>query len=197
MDSFKAFRKIDNQHGMAMVTILLMIVLVTMMLMMALNISRMEINLAATNRRTTQGLHASDGGSPIGIKTIQDIVTQNALPAGYPATVVVNNATAGGNPTLPDLLEEITSGGGILADDTAVTDPDLTVTALPGQTLQVDIDYEGPASLPGSELDEFAIAYHKKTGGTGCTSGTLYNMDAVSTGVLKTKSQVHTVFYSC
>lgn len=188
---------LKETKGAALITVVLMIVLVTALLMMALNISGIEMNLAATNRRTTQGFQAAGGGPEMAPRVVKDILDQNALPTGYPPTVNTDPKVTGGDPALVDLVEEITTGGGALSNDTAQGEPDLTITALNGQTVRVDIDYEGPATLPGSELEEFAIAYHKKTGGTGCATGTLYNIDGVASGPLSTQSNVGAAYFDC
>jgi hypothetical protein len=128
---------------------------------------------------------------------IKEILEDNALPTGYPATIVLDNTATGGDTGLVDLIEEMATGGGTLSDDTAASNPDLTITALDGQTLQIDIDYEGPATLPGSELTEFGIGYQRKTGGTGCTTGTIYNINVVASGALSTQSNVGSAYFNC
>lgn len=190
---------LKEQKGAALITVVLMIVLVTALLMMALNISGIEMNLASVNRRTAQTLYGGTGAGPeIAPSVIKDILDQNALPTGYPATVVLDNTMTGGDPALLDLVEEITTGGGGLSSDSAKINPDVTITALNGQTILVDIDKEpGSVTLPGSELDEFAIGYHKKTGGTGCTTGFLYDIDTVASGALSTQSNVGSAYFNC
>lgn len=194
-------KKVDipyrNEKGVVLLTIMLMMVLVALIIMMALNISQIESTLASTNRRTTQGIFAAGGGAEIAFPVVQDTLAANGLPTGYPATVAVDTATAGGDVNLADFVEEVASGGGTLADDTAAATPDITVTAMNGQTVLIDVDYEGPATLPGSELEEFGIRYHRKTGGTGCTTGTLYYIDVLSNGPLNSRSNVGSAYYDC
>lgn len=213
-----------------MITIVLMILLVTALLMMALNISGIESNLASTNRRTTQGFQAAEAAIQIANRVIEDTLELNAIPTNppnpattknYPATVVFDcsNSPTLGDKNLHDFVEELRHGGGLLANDSAAGDttykctppplvattdpvapqtrgPDLVVTAL-GHTMQIDIDLEGGVNLPGSELEEFAIAYHKKVSGAGCGSGTLYYIDVVSVGPLNTRSNVGSAYYKC
>lgn len=213
-----------------MITIVLMILLVTGLLMMALNISGIESNLASTNRRTTQGFQAAEAAIQIANQAIQDTLELNAIPTNppnptttknYPATVVFDcsNSPTLGDVNLHDFVEELRHGGGLLANDSAAggttfncvapplaatadpaagqtRGPDLVVTAL-GHTMQIDIDLEGGVNLPGSELEEFAIAYHKKVSGAGCGSGTLYYIDVVSVGPLNTRSNVGSAYYKC
>ncbi|MCG3110797.1 MAG: pilus assembly PilX N-terminal domain-containing protein [Candidatus Manganitrophus sp. SB1] len=191
------FSGLKENRGAALITVVLMIVLVTALLMMALNISGIEMTLSATNRRTTQTFQAAGAGVEIAPTVIKEILEDNALPTGYPATIVLDNTATGGDAGVVDLIEELATGGGTLSDDAAASNPDLTITALDGQTLRVDIDYEGPATLPGSELDEFSIGYHKKTGGTGCTTGTIYNINVVASGPLSTQSNVGSAYFNC
>lgn len=191
------FSCLKENRGAALITVVLMIVLVTALLMMALNISGIEMTLSATNRRTTQTFQAAGAGVEIAPTVIKEILENNALPTGYPATIVLDNTATGGDPGVVDLIEELATGGGTLSDDAAASNPDLTITTLNGQTLRVDIDYEGPATLPGSELDEFSIGYHKKTGGTGCTTGTIYNINVVASGPLSTQSNVGSAYFNC
>lgn len=229
MDS-KLFSFRKNEEGAALITMVLMILLVTALLMMALNISGIESNLASTNRRTTQGLQAAEAGIQIANQVIEDTLELNAVPTNppnpsttksYPATIVFDcsNSPTIGDTGLHDFVEELRSGGGLLANDSASGDttydcaappiaptadpaagetrgPDLVVTAL-GHTMQIDIDLEGTANLPGSELEEFGIAYHKKVSGAGCGSGTLYYIDVVSVGPLNTRSNVGSAYYKC
>ncbi len=179
------------ERGLALVTMLLLLVLVTALGLMALNIGEIESRLAGTNRRTTQSFHAAGGGGEVALPVIRDTLDSYALPTGYPATVAVNSETSGGNPGMPDLLEKLTTG------TVTTTSPDVTVTAFTGQTVRVDVDYEGPATLPGSELEDFASRYHKKTGGTGCGSGNLYYVDSEASGPLNTRSRVGLAYFYC
>ncbi|MBI1822824.1 MAG: hypothetical protein HYR80_01710 [Nitrospirae bacterium] len=196
----KRFSISKNEKGIALIAMMLMIVLMTSLIMMALNISGIEINLASTGRRTTQGMHSAEGGVQIAIPVIQQTLDQNAIPT-FPSSsgVVVDPRNTNGGASLPDFVQEITSGssptGGML--DNAKTNPNLTITSLSGQTIQVDIDYEGPASLPGSELEEQNIGYHKKVAGTGCASGTIYYIDSIANGAMKTQSEVASAYYQC
>lgn len=130
---------------MALISIMLMIVLMTSLLMMALNISSIEINLASTNRRTTQGLHAGEGGADLVIPVVKDTLALNAIPT-YPiaSKVVVNPLNTAGGLSAPDFVREMTSGssptGGL--SDNPKNNPNVTITALTDQTIQVDVDYE-------------------------------------------------------
>lgn len=194
MASSKRSSPLYSPNGAALITTMLIVVLVVALIMMALSISQTESNLASTNRRTAQSFHAAEGGVGITVPVIQDTILQNAVPASYPATVQVDAGTAGGNTALRDFLEEVT---GTSIADTAAATPDLTITALSGQTVQVDVDYEGPANLPGSELEEFAIQYHKKVGGVGCASGTLYYIDSIASDAMQTQSNVGAAYFNC
>jgi len=219
-----------KERGAALITMVLMILLVTALLMMALNISGIESNLATTNRRTTQGFQAAEAAIQIANQAVQDTLELNALPTNppnpsttknYPATVVFDcsNSPTLGDENLHDFVEELRNGGGLLANDSAKGDtiydctappivatadpaagrtrgPDLVVTAL-GHTMQIDIDLEGTVNLPGSELEDFSIAYHKKVSGAGCGAGTLYYVDVVSVGPLNTQSNVGSAYYKC
>jgi hypothetical protein len=184
----------EDQSGLALIMMLLM-VLMTSVIMMALNLTGIDSNLALTNRRTTQGFHASESGSEIGIIVLQDTVLQNVIPTYPNSGVVVNPVNTNGTP-FPDFIREMTSGIGSSADSASVN-PNVTITSLTGQTLQVDIDYEGPVTSPGGELDEFGIAHHKKTAGTGCNSGTLYYIDSVASGSMNTQANVLSAYYQC
>lgn len=190
----------ENERGIALVAIMMMIVLMTALLMMALNISGIEINLASTNRRTTQGLHAGEGGADLAIPVVKDTLLQNAIPT-YPSAskVVVNPLNSSGGANSPDFVREMTSGssptGGLL--DNPTTNTNVTITSLTDQTIQVDVDYEGPASLPGSELEEQNIGYHRKSAGTGCASGTVYYINSLATGPMKTQFGMSTAYYHC
>ncbi len=184
-----------GENGFALVTMMLLMVLVTAIILMALNVTEIDSNLASTNRRTTQGFHASESGSEIGIIVLQETLQKNEIPGFSGSGVVVDPTNIAGNALIPDFVEEMTSGSGSSLDSPA--NPDVTITSLSGQVIQVDIDYEGPTSLPGSELEEFGIGYHRKTGGTGCASGTLYYIDTVANGPMNTKSQVGSAYFNC
>lgn len=191
------FSVLKENRGAALITVVLMIVLVTALLMMALNISGIEMTLSATNRRTTQTFQAAGAGVEIAPTVIKEILEDNALPTGYPATIVLDNTATGGDTGVVDLIEEMATGGGTLSDDTAASNPDLTITALSGQTLQIDIDYEGHVTLPGSNEPEFGIGYQRTVGGTGCPSGTIYNINVVASGALSTQSNVGSAYFNC
>ncbi|MGB3942580.1 MAG: hypothetical protein WBK96_13920 [Candidatus Manganitrophaceae bacterium] len=224
-----------NKRGAALITMVLMVLLVTGLLMMALNISGIERELASTNRRTTQGFHTAEGGVGITNQIILDTLEVSAIPKdpptpgiaaikNYPATIVfdcANSATVG-DKTMIDFVEELRNGGGALANDSVIgtlpispcinppfpttadpgvgilRGPDLVINGLNGQTIQVDVDLEeGGISLDGSELEEFGIRYHRKTGGTGCSSGTLYYIDSVATGPMNTRLNVGSAYLDC
>ena len=194
-------QSIENEKGIALIVVMIMIVLVTGFMVMVLDISGVERDLASINQRSIQSFHAAGGGNEIASQVIKDVLEINADPTiakSYPGTVVVASATSGGDTSLNDLVEELRNGGGTLADDTASVAPDLIVTALNNQAINIDIDLEaGGVTLPGSELQEFAIAHHKKVGGTGCTSGNLYSVDTISNGEKNTRANVGTAYFDC
>lgn len=196
MDRSNKYRPRNNEEGVALITVVLVLVLVVAIGIMAFNISEMDSNLASLNRRTTQSFTAAGGGADLANSVILNTMEQNAIPAGYPATVTVTTTDVAGTIGIPDFVERL---DGILGSTprSPVTNPDVTITAMNGQTVQVNIDYEGPASLPGSELDEFGIQYHRKTGGTGCGSGILYYIDSVGLGALNTQAEVMSAYYHC
>jgi len=186
---------------MALVTVMLIMTLVTVLVFMALNVSQIEMSLSATNRRTIQGFHAAQGGLDISFPVLTDTLVTNAV-QNYPSapaspTVFIN--TPATTPASKNLfLQKITTGtwsSGV--NDNVNTNPNLTITAIPGQNISVDIDYEGPVSPPGSGLDDFGGRYHKLTGGTGCSTGTLYYVDALANGPMKSQSETVGSYYSC
>lgn len=196
-------KHLKSERGIALVIVVVMIALVSGLMVMALDISGTERNLAISNQRTVQSFHAAGGGNEISNQVIKDALELNAIPTvpkGYPATVVVDtsNSTTIGQPAIPDFIEELRNGGGVFVNDTAKDSPDLIVTVLNNQTIQVDIDLEaGSVMLPGSELQEFAAEHHKKVGGTGCAEGALYSVDTVSLGQRNTRSNVGTAYFDC
>lgn len=199
MDS-KVAAPLENERGMALISIMLMIVLMTSLLMMALNISSIEINLASTNRRTTQGLHAGAGGADLVMPVIRETLALNAIPT-YPTAskVVVNPLNTAGGLSAPDFVREMTSGssptGGLL--DNPENNPNVTITALSDQTIQVDVDNEGPVSRTGSELEEQNIGYHRKSAGTGCPTPTAYYINSLAIGPMKTETGTSLVYLHC
>jgi len=192
-------QNIKNEKGVALLLVLFVIVMVTALITMGLNMSGMERNIASINQRTIESFHAAGGNTETSNQLIRDTLEDNALPTDYPAAVVVDPATAGGDPALPDLVEELRSGGGLLANDSVYDPtPDLLITSFNDQTIRVDIDKEkGKIMMPGSEMLDFAIEHHKKTGGTGCASGSLYSISAVSEGGHNTNAKVGSAYYSC
>ncbi len=191
-------RYYKNEKGVALLIVLVVIIMVTGMMAMVLNISGTERNMAANNQRTTESFFAAGGSTAVSNRVIKDTLELMDIPTGYPGTVVVDSLTAGGNPTLPDFVEELRNGGGVLANDSTDNVPDLVVTAMTGQNIAIDIDWEaGGVQLAGSELQEFGIAHHKKAGGTGCASGNIYTVDTVSLGSLNTRSNVGSAYFDC
>lgn len=196
-------QNIKSEKGVALLVVMVMTVMVTGLITLVLDMSGMELNIASINRRTIESFQSAGGNTETANQVIRDILELNDLPnviKNYPASVLLDPATAGGDSGLPDLVEELRSGGGVLAND-SVDDavPDLLITGYNGdQTIRIDIDKEkGQVTLPGSELLDFAIAPHKKTGGTGCSSGALYRINTVSEGGKKTNSNIGSAYYSC
>jgi hypothetical protein len=175
---------------------LLLLFLASAIGLMVLTIGETESQLASTNRRTTQTLHGAGGGADTATSVIRTVVETNALPTGYPSSVAVDASNTAGNAAIPDFVEELTGGPG--GTDTVQSTPDITMAGLfPGQTVRVDVDYAGNVSLPGSEVEEFAAGYHKKTGGAGCSSGSLYYVDSQAQGILRTQSRVGQAYFIC
>lgn len=192
---------LNNEQGIALVVVMIMIVMVTGLMMMVLGGSGIERNLASINQRSIQSFHAAGGGSEIATQVIKDALELNDDPTiakNYPSTVLLDSSSAGGNTALNDFVEELRNGGGVMANDTASVAPDLIVTALNKQLMNIDIDLEaGGLTLPGSEIQEFAIAHHKKIGGTGCPSGNLYAVNTISLGEKNTRANVGTAYFDC
>ncbi|HEX7124974.1 MAG TPA: hypothetical protein VF406_04255 [Thermodesulfobacteriota bacterium] len=188
-------RRPARRRGVALITILLMLFLAAAIGLMVLTVSETESQLASTNRRTTQTLHGAGGGADTAIPVIRSVVDANAIPS-FPASVEVDTSNTTGNAAIDDFVEELTGGPG--GDDTVQSKPDITLAGVfPSQTVRVDVDYAGQVSLPGSEVEEFAAGYHKKTGGAGCASGSLYYVDSLSQGVLRTQSRVGQAYFMC
>ncbi len=196
-------QNIKNERGIALMVVMVMIVMLTALTTLVLDMSGMERNIASINQRTIESFQSAGGNTETSNQIIRDALELNDLPnvvKNYPASVVLDPATAGGDPGLPDFVEELRNGGGILANDSVYDAvPDLLIVGYNGdQTIRVDIDKEkGQVTLPGSELLDFAIAHHKKTGGTGCPSGALYRINTVSEGGNKTNAKVGSTYYSC
>lgn len=192
---------LNNEQGIALVVVMIMIVMVTGLMMMVLGGSGIERNLASINQRSIQSFHAAGGGNEIATQVIKDALELNDDPTiakNYPSTVLLDSSSAGGNTALNDFVEELRNGGGVMANDTASVAPDLIVTALNKQLMNIDIDLEaGGLTLPGSEIQEFAIAHHKKIGGTGCPSGNLYAVNTISLGEKNTRANVGTAYFDC
>ncbi len=196
-------QNIKNEKGVALMIVMVMIVMVTALVTLVLSLSGMERKMASINQRTIESFQSAGGNTETSNQVIRDILELNDIPniiKNYPASVVLDSATGGGDPGLPDLVEELRNGGGVLANDSVYDAvPDLIITGFNGsQTIRVDIDKEkGQVILPGSELLDFAIAHHKKTGGTGCSSGALYRITTVSEGGNKTNAKIGSAYYSC
>jgi len=199
--SIKNRTVLKNEKGIALIIVMLMIFMMTGLMVMVLGMSGVERNLASINQRSIQSFHAAGGGTEIASQVIKDTLELNVDPTigrNYPGTVIVDSESSGGDTTLNDFVEELRSGGGILANDTASEAPDLIVTALNNQVMNIDIDLEaGGVTLPGSEIQEFAIGHHKKVGGTGCPSGNLYSIDTISLGEKNTRANVRTAYFNC
>jgi|GEM_PF-7071605 len=200
---------LQNENGFVLVITMMVGLLTTLLLLLGLGVTNVELRSSYVGKQTTQGREASVSGIEFSARLIQAAV-EDGLPAPPPADgICPASVVICFDPVNKDLLAEIqniTFGNTFATDkpldrittegETLSATPDILLTALNDQTIRVDIDYEAEYTVTGSALEGGAERYSRTVLGAGCGTGSIYYIDSAAVGQ-KATSTVHGAYYSC
>jgi four helix bundle protein len=177
---------ITNEKGAILITMLLLMVIVTLLGVIAINTSTIDIQITGHSKREALALQGAEAGIDLSIPIIESTLAMGQLST---STTTVSTAfifssgsgsgygTAGATLDTVSLSTEIT-GGSDYNTDTAAASPDIAITDLKGVDVNVDIDRLYSYALAGGSL-EFASGYEGAGAGAGGGGvGILYGIDS-------------------
>jgi Tfp pilus assembly protein PilX len=181
-----------DQSGVALLTVLLLLVGMTIIGLGAMTMSGFGSRIAGFGRTAESGTNAAEACVGTGVKIIQDTIDQGTMPGAYLSTANPTGPVPVGNgPTLQsEILGQLDNN-----PDTAQGAPNFTQT-INGFTVNGDIDRLYAAPKAGGAL-QFASGYEGT--GTGAAGGGVdiyYRIDCVSTNAANTSSRIVAV-YAC
>lgn len=177
----------NNEKGTILVTMLILMVIVTLIGVLAINTSTVDIQISGNLKRSSTALASAEAGIDLAIPIIEStlssgqlttspttITTAMSFPYGFVSSASLDTSDAVG------LGAEIT-GGQDYHTDTASTGTDIAITNLNGVAVNVDIDRLYSYALAGGSL-EFASGYEGVGAGAGGGGiGILYGIDSQGT----------------
>lgn len=140
-------KTLSEEKGAVLITMLMLLVIITMVGIMAINISTVEIQVAANDKRANIAFEGAEAGIGLAVPVIEGTLQYVLLTPGS-----ITGATYSG-----DAETEILNNQS--ATELAAFNADITVANI-GQAVKVEIDIDRmyPVALPGGAL-EFAAGY--------------------------------------
>lgn len=179
-------KTINNEKGAILITMLLLMVIVTLLGVIAINTSTIDIQITGHSKREALALQGAEAGIDLSIPIIESTLAMGQLStssATVSTTIPSFASGAGGSLDAADTVTlgtEIT-GGTNYYTDTPSSGTDLSITNLNGVGVNVDIDRFYSYALPGGSL-EFAAGYEGVGAGAGGGGvGILYGIDSQGT----------------
>lgn len=160
--------KTENEKGMILITILILMAIITLIGVIAISNSTIDIQISGNTRRASTAFEGAEAGVDLSIPIIENTIASGTLsPTSF--NVSGTAATIDGN-----------LGNEILTDqagtDVVAFDSDISVSNLGGAAVDVDIDRLYSYTIPGGAL-EFAAGYEGiGSGAAGAGVGVLYSI---------------------
>jgi Tfp pilus assembly protein PilX len=140
--------RLRNEEGMILITVILLLAIVTLLGVMAINTSTIDIQIFGNVKRASTAFSGAEAGTDVVVPVIERTIA---------AGVLDPDSIPDGTLDTTNLGNEIT-GGSNYDSDTAAGNPDITITSLGGVEVQVDVDRMYSYNLPGGAM-EFASGY--------------------------------------
>lgn len=158
----KGTTMMKGQQGIAMLTVMMFLFILTVIGIGSLTITGLENRIAGFSRTAEAASAATESCVGTAVNVIQQTLNTGTLPGAFsPIPVTAANAGAAGYGLLQ---QEIMGQRDNDADTTATASADTSVT-IGGYTVNGDIDRLYVAPIPGASL-EFGAAYDKGGGGS-------------------------------
>lgn len=164
------FMKTRNERGFALITILLLMVIVSLIGVIAINTSIIDIQISGNTRRSTTAFQGAEAGADLSIPVIENTIANGTLTPSGTGTIITTLDTE-------NLGTEIL-GGSDYNTDTATANPDVGMNNLNNVVVNVDIDRLYSYEVEGGS-QPFAMGYEGVgMGMAGGGVGILYSIDS-------------------
>lgn len=142
-----------NEEGVILITVLLLMAVVTLLGVVAINTSTVDLQISGNLRRVSEAFSGAEAGTDVVVPVIERTITAGALD---PTTI--DGGTVDSNPLSGISLAAEITGGNDYHEDTASANPDVTLDSLGEVEVNVDVDRMYSYNLPGGAM-EFASGY--------------------------------------
>ncbi len=161
---------LDNERGIILITMLLLMVIISLIGMIAINTSVVDIQISGNLRKGTAAFHGAEAGVDLSIGVIENTIVNGTLTPSGPVGLITSIDTA-------NLGTEIL-GGDDYNTDTPSGSPDVVMNNLNNTTVNTDIDRLYSYQLPGGAA-QFAMGYEGiGAGAGGGGTAVLYRIDS-------------------
>ena len=162
--------KIDNEKGTILITTLILMVIVTLIGIMAINTSTVDIQISGNMRRATTAFEGAEAGVDLGVSVIENTIANAALTPAATGGVITTLDTA-------SLQTEIL-GGSDNNPDTPQASADIGMNNLGGVAVNSDID-RLYSYISSGGASQFAMGYEGiSAGASGGGTVVLYQIDS-------------------
>jgi Tfp pilus assembly protein PilX len=183
----------QDQQGVALLTVMLLMVALTVIGIAALTVTSLENRMAGFERTTESAATAAEACLGTGVQIIQQTIDNAQLPVAFRDDQNPAGPVPAGNAAT---LQQEIMGQSDNNADAATTAPN-TVAVVAGYTVRGDIDRLYAKPKAGGSL-QFAAGYEGTAGGAaGGGVDILYRIDCSATSTLTGSSSRITAVYAC
>lgn len=159
---------LKNEKGAILITMLLLMVIITLIGIIAINISNVDIQISGQTKRVSKAFEGAEAGVELAVPVIENVLADGTFPS-VPSGITLDTANLG---------TEINGGSDYNTDKPSDATPDVKISDLNGVEVKVDIDRLYTFIIPGGAL-EFASGYEGiGAGAAGGGVGVLYRIDS-------------------
>jgi Tfp pilus assembly protein PilX len=197
MEKVTAMKKrLEVQDGIAMLTVMLLMLMLTVLGVAAITVSGLEINMAGMQRSTEAASVAAESGIGTAVNILRQTIDDGSIPAGY---IGGSNPvpTASANPSTGASLADEINGRSDNDADSVTASPDLVLPSVGAFTVSCDIDRLYSRTKSGSAI-MFASAYDGVGAGAGGGGVEfVYRIDCLATNTATNTNSRTVAVYSC
>ncbi len=151
-------KTLNDEKGAVLVTVLILLMIITLIGVIAVNISTVDIQIAGNQKRVSTVFEGAEAGVDVAIGVIENTISNGTLTPGAPIGIITALDSA-------NLENEIMAVDAYNTDSVTGT-ADLTMSSLNGVAVTVDIDYMYTYIMPGWSA-EMGVGHE----GVGVTGG--------------------------
>lgn len=149
----------NGERGLILITMLLLMVIISLIGVIAINTSTVDIRISGNLREGTSLFHGAEAGVDLSIGIIENTIMNGALTPSAPVGLITGLDTI-------DLEKEIMGGSDYNNDTPESTPPDVEMGDINGVSVSTDIDRLYSYQLPGGAA-QFAMGYEGVGAGAG------------------------------